>query len=215
MSLAVEMLRFDEVSGRPVDCAHEPVPAGREIDVLKIGLYVVLGLGGLVAVVALIGAALPKGHRASKTTSFAATSEEVFAVISDVARYAEWRPDVKRVELLPDENGRRMFKEHGGNGAVTYRIEQSQPPSRLLIRIADPSLPFGGTWTHELKATSAGGTELTTIEDGEVYNPIFRFMSRFFFSPTKTIETFHSNLSKKLTRREGHETVGSRSITDA
>jgi hypothetical protein len=173
----------------------------RRLIVLKIALYIVVGLGGLIGLVAVIGLMLPKGHRASKTSIFAASTDAVFTVLSDVARYAEWRPDVKRIELLPDDGGRRMFKEHGTNGVVTFRIEQAVPASRLLIRIADPSLPFGGTWTHELKPAAAGGTELTTTEDGEVYNPIFRFMSKFFFSPITTIETFHRN----LTRREERE----------
>ena len=90
-----------------------------------------------------------------------------------------------------------MFREHGSNGVITYRVETLTAPSRMVVRIADPSLPFGGTWTHDLKATPSGGTELTTTEDGEVYNPIFRFMSKFFFSPTATIEKFHAALARR------------------
>jgi len=161
-------------------------------------LYILLALGGLVALVAIIGFTLPKGHRASKTVVYNAPRDVVFAALSDVGRYADWRSDVKKIEMLPDDNGRRMFREHGGNGVITFRIEESTVPSRMLIRIADRSLPFGGTWTHELKATASGGTELTTTEDGEVYNPIFRFMSRYFFSPTATIEAYQAALGKKL-----------------
>jgi uncharacterized protein YndB with AHSA1/START domain len=167
---------------------------------LRWTLYIVLGLGGLVALVAVIGLVLPKGHRASKTTIYAASPDVIFAALSDVARYPEWRSDVKRIEMLPDEGGRRMFREHGGNGVITYRIEELTPASRMVIRIADPSLPFGGTWTHELKPTTSGGTELTTTEDGEVYNPIFRFMSRFVFSATGTIEKFHAALAGKAVK---------------
>ena len=172
---------------------------------LKWALYIVVGLGGLVGLVAVIGLTLPKGHRASKVATYAAPPDVVFAAISDVARYAEWRPDVKRVELLPDDEGRRMFREHGKDGPITFRIEASAPPSRMLVRIADTSLAFGGTWTHELKPTASGGTELTTTEDGEVYNPIFRVIGKLFFSPTETIETFQGNLDKILTRREERE----------
>jgi uncharacterized protein YndB with AHSA1/START domain len=160
-------------------------------------LYIVLTLGGIVALVALIGLMLPKGHRASKTTTIAGSPESVFAKLADVARFPEWRSDVKRVELLPDNAGHRMFKEHGSNGVITYRIEELTAPSKMVVRIADPSLPFGGTWTHVLERTPSGGTELTTTEDGEVYNPIFRFMSKFFFSPTATIEKFHAALQTR------------------
>ena len=61
------------------------------------------------------------------------------------------------------------------------------------MRIADPDLPFGGTWTYELKP-DGGGTQLVITERGEVYNPIFRFMSRFVFSHTATMERFVASL---------------------
>ncbi len=52
----------------------------------------------------------------------------------------------------------------------------------MVLRIADPSLPFSGTWTYEIKPTGTG-RELTLTEDGEVGNPIFRVMQKVFFSP--------------------------------
>ena len=35
-------------------------------------------------------------------------------------------------------------------------------------------------------------------ENGEVYNPIFRFMSKFFLSQTETIDTYMADLKRKL-----------------
>jgi hypothetical protein len=68
-------------------------------------------------------------------------------------------------------------------------VTERQPPRRLVTRIADQSLPFGGTWTYEL--TPAGsGTRLTITEHGTVFNPVFRFMSRFVFGHAATIERF-------------------------
>jgi hypothetical protein len=165
---------------------------------LKWLLYVVAALGGLVALMAIIGMTLPKGHRASRAMTFTAAPAAVFAVIADVARYPEWRADVSRVELLPDDGRGVLFREHGKNGVITFRIEQSDPPSRMLTRIADPSLAFGGTWTYVLTPTPSGGTSLTITEDGEVYNPIFRFLSKVVFSPAATIEGFLAALKKKL-----------------
>jgi len=161
-------------------------------------LYVVLGLGGLVGLMAIVGLSLPKGHRASKTTVYAAAPDAVFDVMADVSHAADWRSDLQRVEVLPDDRGQRTFREHGKQGAITYRVEESTRPSRLVFRIADTSLAFGGTWSHELRPTPSGGTELTTTEDGEVYNPIFRVMSKFFFSPTATIEAYQAALARRL-----------------
>ena len=54
------------------------------------------------------------------------------------------------------------------------------PPPERVTRIADESLPFGGSWTYRVVGNEKGCT-LTIREDGEVYNPLFRFMSRFVF----------------------------------
>jgi Polyketide cyclase / dehydrase and lipid transport len=159
--------------------------------------FVIVGLITLVAVVAAVGWLLPRGHRASRTARYAASADAVFAIISDPARFAEWRSDVQQVELLPDDGRGLRFREHGAHGAITYRVEASEPPRRLVLRIADTSLAFGGSWTYELQP-DAGGTSLTITEDGEVYNPIFRFISTLFMSQTATIDAYQAGLRRRL-----------------
>jgi hypothetical protein len=157
----------------------------------------VVAIVAVVALVALVGLFLPKGHRASRTVIYSAPPEAVFAAISDVGRFPEWRSDVKTVEILSDAGGLTRFREVGKNGAVTYQVEVREPSSRLVTRIDDPSLPFGGTWTLLVKPIG-GGTELTITEDGEIYNPIFRVMSKVIFSPYTTIDTYQADLRKRL-----------------
>jgi hypothetical protein len=70
---------------------------------------------------------------------------------------------------------------------------RSEPPHLFVNQIADPSLPYGGTWTFVLEESS-GGTLLRITEDGEVRNPIFRFMSRFVFGHTSTLENYLTNV---------------------
>lgn len=162
--------------------------------------WIALIAGGLVAivlVVVIVGALLPKGHVASRRARFSAPPEQVFAVISDVGGTAAWRKDISRVELLPVEDGKTVFREQGAHDAITYRVEALDPPRRMQVRIADTGLPFGGAWTYELSPHGTG-TELTITERGEVYNPIFRFMSRFVFSQHATIDTYLRALGDKL-----------------
>ena len=71
---------------------------------------------------------------------------------------------------------------------MVFEIVQSIPAARVVSRIADPDQPFGGTWTVVL-APEAGGTRVTITEDGEVYNPLFRFLSPYVFSQTATMES--------------------------
>ena len=150
----------------------------------------VLGIVGSLVVVVLvvvaIGYALPKSHVVSVSARYGAAPDALWATLTDVAAFPRWRNDLVRVELLPDENGQRGWREHGRSDVITYRVVASDPPRHIVTRIADESLPFGGTWTYEL-APAAGGTRLTITERGEVYNPIFRFVSRFVLGYTGTM----------------------------
>ena len=61
-------------------------------------------------------------------------------------------------------------------------------------------LLFGGTWTYEL--TPVGRATLLRItERGEVYNPVFRVMSRFVFGHTATIDAYLAALGARVARR--------------
>jgi uncharacterized protein YndB with AHSA1/START domain len=166
--------------------------------VLRWILLAALAIIALVGVVAAVGLLLPKGHRASRTVVYPAAPEVVFAAITDFARFPDWRKDVKKVELLPDDGRGQRFREDGKNGVIAYRVELREPNRKLVTRIDDPSLPFGGTWMFEL-TPAPEGTSLTITEDGEIYNPIFRTLSKVVFSPSATIDTYQADLRTRLT----------------
>ncbi len=151
-------------------------------------LFLVLGLVILVvAVVIAIGAMLPKQHSASRTARLKAPPEEVWRVITDVNSFPSWR-DVKRVEILPPRNGHRVWREiDRHNQTITLEAEEEIPPRRLVTRIADRNLPFGGTWTWDV-ASVGEGSDLTITENGEIYNPIFRFVARYILGYHATID---------------------------
>ncbi len=151
----------------------------------------------LTAAVFLIGATLPVRHHASRTVTFTRPAEKVWAAITNVQDFPAWRGDVKSVQLLSPAGGKRSWKETGSNGSITYVAEEEVPQSRLVARIANPGLPFGGTWTY-LVNTTASGTTLQIKEDGEVYNPLFRFMSRFVLGHAATMDTFLKALGVRL-----------------
>jgi hypothetical protein len=158
-------------------------------------LAILGGLAGIVAAVAIIGAMLPKGHTAARSSHFRKSPHEVWSTITGPP---DWRPDVHGFEQLPPRNGRRTWKEIDSHKqAVLYEIVEEAPPTKLVTRIADPSLPYGGTWTYEL-TPSDDGCVLKITEDGEVYNPIFRFLSRFVFGHSTGIEAYMKALQAKL-----------------
>jgi hypothetical protein len=93
-----------------------------------------------------------------------------------------------------------MWIEEGRSGKMTFVVESSDPPRRLVTRIADPKLPFGGTWTYDI-TPSNGGSRLTITEDGEIYNPLFRFVARFILGYDGTIGSYLGALGKMFTSR--------------
>ena len=66
-----------------------------------------------------------------------------------------------------------------------------------MTRIATLALPSAGAWTYELTPTS-GGCTLTITENGEVYNPMFRFIANYMIGHTSTIEKYLDDLGKKI-----------------
>ena len=81
--------------------------------------------------------------------------------------------------------------------ALTLQTIELAPERRLVRKIADPQLPFGGSWTYELTPT-ADGCILQITENGEIYNPVFRFMARFVLGYTRSIEGYLDSLERRL-----------------
>jgi uncharacterized protein YndB with AHSA1/START domain len=164
---------------------------------MKYLLWSLVTLVVIAGLITVIGYLLPAAHTASRDALIAAPAPDVFATISDVVRYPDWWSDISRVEMLTADGGRVRFREHMSSGPVVMEVEQATTPSRFVTRIADPDQPFGGTWTFEL-VPAGSGTRVTITERGEVYNPIFRFMSRFIFGYTGTMESCLAALTRKF-----------------
>jgi hypothetical protein len=154
----------------------------------------------LIAIVAMIGWRLPVGHVASRSLALGAPPDAVFDTIANVETFPAWWKDISRVEMLPADDGRTRFRQHSSTGPIVMEVIERTPPSRFVTKIADPDQPFGGTWTWEI-VPEGSGSRLTITERGEVYNPIFRFMSRFIFGHTATIDSCLAALQSKLSAR--------------
>ncbi len=111
-------------------------------------VWIILGtLAGLIALVAIIGAMLPVKHVASRRSQYRQNADAVWKAISGSQ---DWAPK--------------------NDPPITFEVVESVPPRRLVRRIADKNLPFGGSWTYEVEPV-AGGAALRITENGEVYNP--------------------------------------------
>ena len=158
------------------------------------------GLAALAGIVAAVGAMLPLRHHATRRARFRASPDAVYAVL---AGPPDWRTGVKSFGVLPETDGRRRWWEEDSHGQkVTFELVEARPGERLQVRIAEPGLPFGGTWTFDVAPAGvegpAGGTALRISEDGEIYNVMFRFMARFVFGYYGSIETYLQDLGAKF-----------------
>ena len=141
---------------------------------MRIAIYFVVALIVLLGIVALVGYFLPMNHEASRSADFNKPPEVVFALIADPGDYHEW-----------------------WQGAdVKTAVAEAMPPSRLVTKIVDET-QFGGTWTFEVVAIPSG-SRLTITERGEIYNVVFRALSKYVFGYTGTMESFLSAAKKKL-----------------
>ncbi|HUF50752.1 MAG TPA: SRPBCC family protein [Longimicrobiales bacterium] len=155
--------------------------------------FVIVGVAILVLIV--VGAALPQRHVATLRARIQTPREQVWGAITDVAAFPGWRAGVDSVELLPASAGPGRWIERGRDGDITYERVEASPPDRLVVRIADEHLPFGGTWTYDL-ADGGAATLVTITEDGIVRNPVFRFMSRFIFGHHATLDAYLRSLGR-------------------
>ena len=166
---------------------------------MKLVIFIVAGIIGglvlLVGVVALIGSTLPKAHVASRSILLHRTPRDVYAVVRDFPSAPKWRSDVKQMEVEQSNGGPVYFREVGKHGTTNYELVDDVPAERMVTRIRDTDLGYSGQWTYTF-APENGGTRVTIREDGEVSNVIFRFMSRYVFGQTATIDSYLTSLAK-------------------
>ncbi len=134
--------------------------------------WIAVGAGGLallVAGIAMVGAMLPRAHRASRTLRLKHSPPEVWPVLLEATRTSSTPVDVL----------------------------ESVAPSRLVTRVTEAEKNFGGTWTITI-APVPSGSEVTIIEDGWVANPIFRAISRLVIGHHATMDGILKKVAASL-----------------
>jgi uncharacterized protein YndB with AHSA1/START domain len=147
--------------------------------------------------IGFMGASLPLAHTATRTVMVPASPERVWTLISHVQDYPHWRTGIKSVQQLPDIDGHAAWQEKSQMGEIPQELTESEAPTHRVVTIADPELPFGGSWTFDLVPQNNGATtQLTIREDGTIRNVFFRFMQRYIFGYDGTITQFENDLVK-------------------
>lgn len=159
-----------------------------------VGVLVVLVVA--CGVIYVMGSRQPLDHTAAVRAHFHAPPDSLYKIVSDVAAYPQWRPDVKKVEVLPQRNGHVAWRETGSNGTMDFEFTESSPPEHLVSTLISTGAGFTGRWRFRFLGDSAG-TEVDIMEEGSVQNPIFRFAMRYVFGMYSSLETYMNALAAR------------------
>jgi uncharacterized protein YndB with AHSA1/START domain len=122
-----------------------------------VGTIVALIILLIVAMYA-IGSRLPEKHTAVRFARYNQPPDAIWQAITDYREFPSWRSNVKRVEPLASPDAAASWRELDAHGnSLPYHIVEFTPPRRLAVKIADPNLPFGGTWTTDIVPNPANG----------------------------------------------------------
>ena len=174
---------------------------------MKILLRIVLSVVGLAIFVGLgafaLGATMPEDHVASITGTVNAPPAKVFAIICDVAKLPTWRSSVKSVEVLPKDNFRDAWVEtYGPNQTMKFIALTTAAPDATgkgdrNVETKDPT--FGGSWDYRISpGPTANTTTLAITENGYIKSPIFRFLNKYVYGPTKNLDQYMADLQARV-----------------
>jgi hypothetical protein len=156
---------------------------------MRILLIAVTALLLITALVLAIGALLPREHRATREITLNRSPREIYSVARDFGSAPSWRRNLLQVEWPDAVNGLVRFREVSKDGSVTYEVVEDSPGEKLVTRIVDRDLGYSGSWTYEF-SPGENGARIRITEDGEVSNILFRFVSRFVFGHTSTLDGY-------------------------
>ena len=145
-----------------------------------IALPILMALLAAAATIVVAGACMSRTHTATRSARFALAPDALWAIVADFQSRPGWVPGVKSVERLADRNGHPVWKDVRDDGwGMPVEVETFEPPRKMVTRIADEKLPFGGTWTWEVtpEAGGGGGSRLRITEDGEIKVAAFRYFA--------------------------------------
>lgn len=161
----------------------------------RIGVWSTASIVGVSALVLAVGWSLPEHHIARGQRIVGASPQAVWDRITDFEHAVDWRSGL---ESVTNVSGREVatYEEQSEFGVIRFEVVESVAPERLRTRVIENS-DFGGTWTYELR-TVDGGTDVSITEDGEIFNPLFRVITRFVLGYDATLNAYLDDLEQSF-----------------
>jgi uncharacterized protein YndB with AHSA1/START domain len=157
-----------------------------------LSVLIVLAIGTAM----FMGSRLPEGHTASVTETIPASQQKVWGLITDPSAMPRWRTGLKAVTMLPSENGAQCWGEVQNSMTMPLCADVREEPTRQVVRIADPKLPFGGTWTYVLEPAGTDATKVTITENGTTGPAMWRFVGHYVMGEDGSIKQYLGDLKR-------------------
>lgn len=154
---------------------------------MKWSLIAILVVLGALLAVTVIGAFLPREHRAVRRAEFHQDQQTIWRTVADFTLLPSWMPGVEAVAPAERPGGNPAWTLATTDGDMTIEVVEADIPNRLVTRIVDSGGPFGGTWTYDITPVE-GATRVTITEDGWISNPMYRFLARYVFGTAGTLD---------------------------
>jgi len=168
---------------------------------MRMAVYILIVLVGmillLVGSIGIVGSLLPATHTASVSVELGKPRAEVWKLIDDVNDFPNWLPGISRVEVLPEREGRRVFRQTQGRNSFVLEETVKREPEIVTRTIADDSNMFTGSWEHVFEDLGGGRTRLTVKETGTVKSAIPRAIMHYFIGEEYYLKQFTKALEAK------------------
>jgi hypothetical protein len=148
----------------------------------------------VILIVLLIGYFLPVKHTVSVAVTVNGRAEQVWQRLIGFKAYPDWRKDVKAVEVISDT---QWVETDQRDHRLPFSMSVNDRMRTLVTRIDAKDLPFGGSWVYGLE-DRGNETAVTITENGEVYNPLFRFVSKFIMGHSATLKKYSTYLEQSF-----------------
>lgn len=162
---------------------------------MKIVLIILGVIVGIIVLMVIIGYLMPVKHTASVSAEIKLPANKLYKLITNTKKYTKWRFELKDVKVVNDKEWVEVSKF----GEMGFSFTELEENKKIVATIKpDKSLQFGGSWTYELEPEDEKTTQLTITENGEVYSPFFRFMSKFIMGHKGNLNRFMENLKDEV-----------------
>jgi hypothetical protein len=143
-----------------------------------------------------VGTRLPAEHRSTVTDTVPASQIKVWGLMTNLEALPRWRTGLKAVKLLPPNGGATCWVEVQSEISMPLCAEVREAPTKQVVRITDPKLPFGGTWTYLLEPAGESATKVTIIEDGTTGPAMWRFVDHYVMHEDGQIKQYLADLKR-------------------